>query len=125
LERDALALALLQQSPVGFAPAEKILSRASHWLFLLGLCRDHPEFTAALKTQIDLNRGAWPFSEAEKAALSADEQNGAMIAAYLPNRLSRNRTAALRTVSMAQSVKAHYEKWPYPPWCDWQTLSGR
>jgi 2-polyprenyl-3-methyl-5-hydroxy-6-metoxy-1,4-benzoquinol methylase len=114
-ERDELALTLLRQSAVGFAPAEKILTRVRHWLLLSGRWRDHPEFVAALKTQIDLNGGAWSVCEAEKALLDGDVQGGGIIAAYFPSRPLKRVSGAAKN-SGAQAVKAQYEEWPYPPW---------
>jgi 2-polyprenyl-3-methyl-5-hydroxy-6-metoxy-1,4-benzoquinol methylase len=115
LERDELVLALLRQSPICFAPAEKILTKTRRWLLLSGLWQEHSEFVAALKTQIDLNGGAWPFSQVEKALLDDEAQAGAMVPAYFVTR-SRKRAIAAARSSVAETVKAQYEEWPYPSW---------
>src|ERR1700730_9241043 len=57
LNCDELALTLLRESPVGFAPAERLLSRLRRWLLLSGQWRRHQELVTALQAQASLNGG--------------------------------------------------------------------
>jgi 2-polyprenyl-3-methyl-5-hydroxy-6-metoxy-1,4-benzoquinol methylase len=116
LEDDELALALLRESPVGFAPAERLLSRLRRWLLLSGRWLQHPAMVGALKSQASLNGGAWSFDEFEQALLD-DQDCSPMIAAYLPLRQPRNAAIGANSRDpVTRAVTAQYEGWPYPSW---------
>ena len=116
LQRDNLGLTLLRESPVYFAPAERLLSRLRRWLLLSGQWRSRPELIEALKIQGKLNGGAWPFDEAERAALAMPE-NGPMAVAYIPIRRQAENAAASKAADpVTRAVAAQYEAWPYPAW---------
>jgi ubiquinone/menaquinone biosynthesis C-methylase UbiE len=115
-ERDELVLALLQEAPVSFAPAEQLLHRLRRWLLLSGQWRCHPRIVTALKVQARLNGGAWPFEESERAQL-AEGQGAAISEAYLPVRERTVRSPAADTADLVtRAVAAQYEGWPYPAW---------
>jgi SAM-dependent methyltransferase len=115
-DANALALTLLQESPVGFAPAERLLNRLRRWLLLSGRSRQHPALVAALQSQASLNGGAWPFDEAERTALAGPD-GSPMIAAYLPVREARRDAVTAEVADpVTRAVKAQYEGWPYPAW---------
>jgi len=116
LAGDELALTLLRESPVYFAPAERLLTRLRRWLLFSGEWRRHSEMIAALTSQIRLNGGAWPFDDDERTELGKAE-NSYAIAAFLPVRTSRKTPAASNASdSIAEKVAAQYEGWPYPAW---------
>jgi ubiquinone/menaquinone biosynthesis C-methylase UbiE len=116
LERDELALALLRESPVSFAAAERLLARLRRWLLLSGRWRRHPAIVTALKAQASLNGGAWPFDELERTRLG-EEEGSPMVAAYLPVRAAMRSTTAADTANpVTRAVTAQYEGWPYPAW---------
>jgi len=117
-ERDDLVLALLREAPVCLVEAERILSRLRCYLLLSGCWRAYPQVVNALKAQIALNGGAWPFNTDERHALMAAEAE-AMVAAYLP--VGDREVGSLRpelspTDRITPAVRAQYETWPYPAW---------
>jgi 2-polyprenyl-3-methyl-5-hydroxy-6-metoxy-1,4-benzoquinol methylase len=114
-EHNELVLALLQESPVCFVPAERLLNRLRRWLLLSGQWRRHSKMVAALKAQAALNGGAWPFDETERALL-AGEDASAVIGAYLSVRKHKENAAAHTSDPVTRAVMAQYEGWPYPAW---------
>lgn len=116
LSADGLALTLLRESPVYFAPSERLLTRLRRWLLLSGQWQQYPEIVAALKIQMRLNGGAWPFDEAERAQLGKVE-SGSMAAAFIPVRTPKTKTdMASAADPVTAKVAAQYEGWPYPAW---------
>jgi 2-polyprenyl-3-methyl-5-hydroxy-6-metoxy-1,4-benzoquinol methylase len=116
LKRDELALTLLREAPVYFASAERLVTRLRRWLLLSGQWRQHPEILAALKMQMRLNGGAWPYDEDEGGHL-AKVENRSLTTAYLPIREERKSTnEANASNPVTEKVKAQYEGWPYPAW---------
>ena len=116
LDTDDLALALLEQSPVGHAPAERLASTVRRWLLLSGRWRDHPRLVGALKAQTGLNYGAWPFDDTERAQLG-QPGGAAMLGAYVaPSPAAAPRGVGVFSNTVTSAVAAQYEGWPYPAW---------
>ncbi len=116
LEQDELALTLLREAPVYFAPAERLLTRLRRRLMLSEEWRRYSELIAALTRQMQLNGGAWPFDEAEAAQL-ANANNGAMVSVFMPARTPRRKPGAARVGdTVTAKVATQYEGWPYPAW---------
>jgi 2-polyprenyl-3-methyl-5-hydroxy-6-metoxy-1,4-benzoquinol methylase len=106
-------MALLREAPIALAGAELLLSRVRRWLLVSGRWPAYPQLAAALATQAELNGGAWPFDEIERARLEHSERD--IVAAYLPARPSgRIGDTYLDPVTCA--VAEQYEGWPFPPW---------
>jgi len=114
LSQDELALTLLRECPVYYAPAERLLTRLRRRLLRSGEWRSQNEFVAALRIQASLNGGAWPFDDAERAQLEQADNTG-MVAAYTP---ARRRGAEVTDTwdPVTRAVAAQYEGWPYPAW---------
>jgi len=115
LEHDDLALALLREAPVSYAPAERLLTRLRRALLLSGRWREHSQLAAALTAQAALNGGAWPFDDAERAFIASAEGRP-MRPAYLPEREGRDGAPAGMADDVTRAVAAQYEGWPYPAW---------
>jgi len=116
LTRDELVLALLRESPVYFAPAERLLTGLRRWLLSSGEWRQHPEIIAALTRQMQLNGGAWPFDEVERTQFAKAECSS-MASAYVPVRAPRTKAIAANARDpVTGRVTAQYEGWPYPAW---------
>jgi SAM-dependent methyltransferase len=117
LDHDDLAIALLEESPVGLREAELMLCGVRRWLLTANGFDGLPRLAGALIDQARLNGGAWAFDAEERARLGPTDDHP-MAAAYLPDR-SR---AALRTRSRSQAadgaglVDEQYAGWPYPRW---------
>lgn len=111
IEGDALALALLNEAPVAFAAAEGLLARLRRWLLMSRRWGAHPQLADALTAQAALNGGAWPFDEAERAALT----DSPMLAAYLPPRDAETKSSEVGD-PVTRAVTGQYEDWPYPQW---------
>ena len=117
LDDDDLAIALLEESPVGAREAELMLCGVRRWLLTANGFDGRPRLVGALIEQARLNGGAWAFDAEERARLGPADDHP-MAAAYLPDP-SR---AALRTRSRSQAaddadpVEDQYAGWPYPRW---------
>lgn len=111
IERDALAIALLEEDAVGDVASERALTALRRWLLVSGRRADFPKLTAALVTQALRNGGAWPFDDEERALLAA---NPDFAAAYLPPRETIG--TAQYSDPVTRDVAQQYEGWPYPQW---------
>lgn len=111
LERHDLAIALIEETQVADAGAERLLSAVRRWLLLERTTGAFPRLVAALLRQAAINGGAWPFDAEERAALAAASD---FLAAYLPEPPDVADTEFAAPVTRA--VAAQYGRWPYPVW---------
>lgn len=111
LERDELAIALIEEAQVADAGAERLLSAVRRWLLLARQTGAFPRVTAALLRQAAINGGAWPFDAEERAALAAAPD---FLAAYLPD--PPDAAGADFAAAVTRAVAAQYGRWPYPVW---------
>jgi SAM-dependent methyltransferase len=111
LERNDLAIVLIEETQVADATAERLLSAVRRWLLLERTTGTFPRLTAALLRQAAINGGAWPFDADERAALTASPD---FLAAYLPEPPDAAGTDFSAPVTRA--VAAQYGRWPYPVW---------
>lgn len=115
VERDDLAQALLEESPVADRAVERTLTRGRRWLLLDARWRDFPHAVAALSAQATLNGGAWPFDDTERASLVT--ASPAIVAAYLPEASAPPVPIASHDAHpVTHAVRKMYEGWPFPPW---------
>ncbi len=118
LADNELALTLLRETPVCQRGAERVLTGVRRWLLVSGRWRQHRALVDAMAAQTELNGGAWPFDESERALL--DQAPGLLIAAaYLPVHDETPTPApTLREADSptARAVAGGYERWPYPTW---------
>jgi SAM-dependent methyltransferase len=114
LESDDLAITLLCEAPVYSVGAERLLTRLRRWLLLSEEWRSHPGLVSALAVQANLNGGAWPFDEAERARLDGAES--LPVAIYLPRPPITGAIEAHAADPITQAVTAQYERWPFPAW---------
>lgn len=115
LESDDLALTLLRLAPVSLATAERALIGLRRHILLSGSWRDHAIFVGALKEQVALNGGAWPFDDAEGAAL-AEPENRTMVPAYMRQGGDGTSLPLQSSDPVTKAVNSQYESWPYPAW---------
>jgi SAM-dependent methyltransferase len=111
LERDDLAISLIEETQVGDAGAERLLSAVRRWLLLEHKTGTFPRIAAALLRQAAINGGAWPFDAGERAALTASPD---FLAAYLPE--PPDAAGADFDAPVTRAVAAQYGRWPYPVW---------
>lgn len=111
LERHDLAIALVEETQVADAGAERLLTAVRRWLLLDGKTDDFPHLAAALLRQAAINGGAWPFGAEERAALAATPD---FLAAYLPE--PPDAAGAYFAAPVTRAVAAQYGRWPYPVW---------
>jgi SAM-dependent methyltransferase len=109
LERDDLAIALIEETQVADAGAERLLSAVRRWLLLDRRTAAFPRLAAALVRQAAINGGAWPFDAEERAVLAAAPD---FLAAYLPE--PPDTTGADFAAPVTRAVAAQYGRWPYP-----------
>lgn len=112
LDADALALALLRETPVYLRDAERVLTKLRRWLLMSGQWRHHTNLADALIAQATLNGGAWPFGDSEREKLAHDSMP--FTAAYLPAAPPAPTPDYADPVTRA--VAQGYERWPYPMW---------
>jgi len=111
LDRDDLAIALVEETQVADAAAERVLSAVRRWLLLDRKTAAFPRLTAALLRQATINGGAWPFDAEERAALSTAPD---FRSAYLPEPPAA--IGADFAAPVTRAVAAQYGRWPYPVW---------
>jgi len=111
LDRNDLAIALIEETQVADAAAERLLSAVRRWLLLDRQSEAFPRIAAALIRQAAINGGAWPFDEEERAALAAASD---FLAAYLPE--PPDAAGADFAAPVTRAVAAQYGRWPYPVW---------
>jgi hypothetical protein len=113
-ERNPLACALLEETPVTVLKVEQIFTRLRRWLLLEDRRRPFPRTITALCAQARHNGGAWLFDADERARLAA-APDAPMAGAYIVSRPApRPRTA--RGDAVTDAVAEQYEAWPYPQW---------
>jgi SAM-dependent methyltransferase len=111
LERNDLAIALIEETQVADAAAERLLSVVRRWLLLERKTDTFPRIAAALVRQAAINGGAWPFDAEERAAFGAAPD---FLAAYLPE--PPIGADADFAAPVTRAVAAQYGRWPYPVW---------
>ncbi len=111
LDRHDLAIALIEETQVADAAAERVLSAVRRWLLLDRKTGAFPRLAAALVRQAAINGGAWPFDAEERAALPATPD---FLAAYLP--APPDAAGADFDAPVTRAVAAQYGRWPYPVW---------
>jgi len=111
LDGHDLAIALVEETQVADAAAERVLSAVRRWLLLERRTAAFPRLTAALLRQAAINGGAWPFDAEERAALSTAPD---FRSAYLPEPPAASDADFAAPVTRA--VAAQYGRWPYPVW---------
>ena len=111
LDRHDLAIALVGETQVADAAAERLLSAVRRWLLLERQAAAFPRLAAALLRQAAINGGAWPFDAEERSALATTPD---FLAAYLPEPPDAGDTDFAAPVTRA--VTAQYGRWPYPVW---------
>ena len=111
LERHDFAIALIEETQVADAAAERVLSAVRRWLLLERKTGAFPRLAAALLRQAAINGGAWPFDAEERAALAAAP---GFLAAYLPAPPGTMEVDFAAPVTRA--VATQYARWPYPVW---------
>jgi SAM-dependent methyltransferase len=111
LNRNDLAIALVEETQVADAAAERLLSAVRRWLLLERKTGAFPRIAAALVRQAAINGGAWPF-DAEEHAVLAEEPD--FLAAYLPE--PPDAAGADFAAPVTRAVAAQYGRWPYPVW---------
>ena len=114
LEADALALALLRESPVVSVPAQRMLMHVRRRLLLSGDSDRFPFLVEALRAQALLNGGAWPYDDEERPRLSTGDT--VLAAAYVARPSEQSGADTTFTDSVTRAVAAQYEGWPYPSW---------
>lgn len=111
LDRNDLAIALVEETQVADAAAERLLSAVRRWLLLECKTGVFPHIAAALVRQAAINGGAWPFDAEERAALTGAPD---FLAAYLPE--PPDAAGADFAAPVTRAVAAQYGRWPYPVW---------
>lgn len=120
LESQDLAIALIEETQVADAAAERVLSAVRRWLLLERKTVAFPRLAAALRRQAAINGGAWPFDAEERAAFAAAPD---FLAAYLPEPPDTMDLDFAAPVTRA--VAAQYGRWPYPVWQRANTVTLR
>jgi SAM-dependent methyltransferase len=111
IEANDLAIALIEEAQVTDGIAEHLLTAVRRWLLLDRRTAVFPRLAAALVRQAAINGGAWPFDDAEHAALTHAPD---FLPAYLPE--PPTSTGQDFAAPVTRAVAAQYGRWPYPVW---------